>query len=722
MNLLNMNSIKNDYYVLNSNNNNNFKSNNSTTNESPLAMIKMLNSSSGNKPVSVSLARSSLIITPPPQSQTSSIVFSVNSNNNNNTNSNKLNTNVNKRTNRFQFLNPNTNDINRTSLQINANAPNVYRQSSNHNLHFQHLNLNSNTPVAKASQPPPAYSNNVNIQLKPTKTSTASTTIQKLIKLDDFSQFSTSSSGAKTRPKITTSVEKPPASVGSNYVIKYPKVNVNEANIYDEIESDTEMKNYYSTIFDIIPAGETKTPPRPNRSETVFSNSTNKLHQLSSKINCFKSHQRVNGSANKTSKSGVETTSTTTPYRSTSSYHQPVPQSSFCYSSTAGTNINLNSSGSSSSGLSDISTPDSSYNHHHHHQSSAIDLKNLIKKCTTSSEGSSSSSSATSASSSAANEAYFSLNMINTTKLNPNIIRNARSPVISSGYNSSQESSGHHHHHSTRRLFNDNEFDDEFKRSLDKSLNNLDSGISTLNLLNDGHTSSSGSDVDATSNLSAYLSDNQLSNSPFLSSKSSINSFGPKTVDYDELDGEMQTSPFPKVKTCLIAQVKQINQKTAKPQQPPTAYYYHDSNTEPIYENLGKYTRTHLQSGGKSNGTKQKQYSINDVLHSLKTLESNSHGAEPTSDYEEDLLCDGEVDFYLNQNPQYFNYNYSSYANNHCQYYSHQPARKYQQQQQQKPQQTFNYYNDEGKTKTVKSMAASFMSNNKPIALWEQLV
>lgn len=123
-----------------------------------------------------------------------------------------------------------------------------------------------------------------------------------------------------------------------------------------------------------------------------------------------------------------------------------------------------------------------------------------------------------------------------------------------------------------------------------------------------------------------------------------------------------------------------------KPLRQTSQVAHYSNDDEPIYENLNKYEPPRAKSN------KSKQYSVKDVFSSLKSLERDA-------DNEEDLLCDKEVDFYLNRNSsgQYFSFN--SYLNS---------------QLQPKPRSKLN-------TGSCKS-TMNRCSNNRPVALWEQLV
>ena len=180
---------------------------------------------------------------------------------------------------------------------------------------------------------------------------------------------------------------------------------------------------------------------------------------------------------------------------------------------------------------------------------------------------------------------------------------------ISSGYNSCQDISNNN---ST----NNKKYNSEYYSYYSQQC--LDSGFSTLNISN-----RVSEDEDISSNLSPYYS------SPSNSSVSSYN---------HDLEPMVQASPFPRVNTSFVAQIKQIksNKKVVST---------HYKQEEPIYENL-KPVKCNKAT---------KQYSLNDIFNHLNSLDLN----EPTRpryshfspinqriDYN-DVLCDKEVEFYL---------------------------------------------------------------------------
>jgi hypothetical protein len=231
-----------------------------------------------------------------------------------------------------------------------------------------------------------------------------------------------------------------------------------------------------------------------------------------------------------------------------------------------------------------------------------------------------------------------------------------------------------------------------------------DSGVYTMN--SKSKFDDYADDDTTSSNLSAYnLNDNQfnvdyeLSGSSSNSSISNTSAFQTAKMeakgqpDFDEDD--LQTSPFPRVKTCLIAQIKQINVKKSPSSSSSTGSF----REEPIYENLSSFNAKSTPM--------RKEYSVRDVLHSLKTLELNANAdkqfktvvnvkqANRLNLNDEYDLCDKEVQFYLNnlENDDMTNRNKLNKCGNE--------------------NESFN--NSKNNIKLVKSVS-------KPIALWEQLV
>ena len=230
-----------------------------------------------------------------------------------------------------------------------------------------------------------------------------------------------------------------------------------------------------------------------------------------------------------------------------------------------------------------------------------------------------------------------------------------------------------------------------------------DSGVYTMNSKSKFDDYADDDDT-TSSNLSAYnLNDNQfndyeLSGSSSNSSISNTSAFKMEKakgqLDFDE-DDDLQTSPFPRVKTCLIAQIKQINVKKSPSSSSSTGSF----REEPIYENLSSFNAKSTPM--------RKEYSVRDVLHSLKSLELNPNAdkqfktvvnvkqASRLNLNDEYDLCDKEVQFYLNnlENDDMNNRNKLNKCGNE--------------------NESFN--NSKNNIKLVKSVS-------KPIALWEQLV
>lgn len=224
---------------------------------------------------------------------------------------------------------------------------------------------------------------------------------------------------------------------------------------------------------------------------------------------------------------------------------------------------------------------------------------------------------------------------------------------ISSGYNSTQDirkSEYYYYENDKQQINSSNDY------------NCIDSGFSTLNL---STRTTSDDDDDASSQLSPYYS------SP--SASSSISSINQHLLNSDEQINMIQASPFPRVNTSYVAQIKQINNRAKQ-----------CKSKEPIYENI--------RSSNLSQSTNQtpKQYSISDIYNSLKSLDLNpdSHVSRTLNrvsrqsfvynqhqqshlpnkqrlfDYN-DLLCDQEVEFYLSNSNTSTNFNDESlYFNN----------------------------------------------------------
>lgn len=148
----------------------------------------------------------------------------------------------------------------------------------------------------------------------------------------------------------------------------------------------------------------------------------------------------------------------------------------------------------------------------------------------------------------------------------------------SSGYNSSQDLSNQAS--SNCSIISYCSINEDLKKQvLNDRTDLVDSGFSTLNI-------DSEDQYDATENFSNYSNLSPSSSSSFNSS-------------YQESD-DLQpfTSPFPRIKTCMVAHIKKINKQT------PNSF-----KTETIvYENM------------KNTSLQDKSYSVNDVLFSIKNM------------------------------------------------------------------------------------------------------
>lgn len=271
---------------------------------------------------------------------------------------------------------------------------------------------------------------------------------------------------------------------------------------------------------------------------------------------------------------------------------------------------------------------------------------------------------------------------------------------------SCSSSSEYEYNSSNLSSTNNNNYESLLARKLEKSslATNVDSGISTLGGGGGGggsvartratlDTESNASD--ATSNLSAYLS-----SSPIFSSSNSTSS------------SLAEWSPFPKVKTCMIAHVKPLR-TAAKTSNASVSTTEDDEDDDPIYENLGKFeTRS---------ANKSKQYSVKDVFCSLKSLENEWEN-------EDDLLCDKEVDFYLNG--QGNSNNMTTTSNNFAQYFNFNSYLSSQSQQQFLQNHNYQHHNqqhhqtksNQHQQKPKQLNKASTKMIKQPVALWEQLV
>ena len=162
----------------------------------------------------------------------------------------------------------------------------------------------------------------------------------------------------------------------------------------------------------------------------------------------------------------------------------------------------------------------------------------------------------------------------------------------SSGYNSSQDLVGRSNNSS---IISYCSLSDSYPKKASNS-NLVDSGLSTLHL-------DYSDDYDATENFSTY---SNLSHSS--------HSFN-DSLEVDLAELKQLTSPFPQVKTCMVAQIKKV--KPSPPTLPPVQKRHSQQFSEPIYENLINSNYSDLKSV-------KKNYSVNDVLFSLKKMELNA--------------------------------------------------------------------------------------------------
>jgi len=167
----------------------------------------------------------------------------------------------------------------------------------------------------------------------------------------------------------------------------------------------------------------------------------------------------------------------------------------------------------------------------------------------------------------------------------------------SSGYNSSQDLAGRSNNSS---IISYCSLSDSYPKKTSKPMNSnsnlVDSGLSTLNL-------DYSDDYDATENFSTY---SNLSHSS--------HSFN-DSLEVDLAELKQLTSPFPHVKTCMVAQIKKV--KPSPPILPPVHKRHSQQFSEPIYENLINTNAVDLPHV-------KKNYSVNDVLFSLKKMELNA--------------------------------------------------------------------------------------------------
>lgn len=271
-----------------------------------------------------------------------------------------------------------------------------------------------------------------------------------------------------------------------------------------------------------------------------------------------------------------------------------------------------------------------------------------------------------------------------------------KSPVISSGYNSSQDQDFSYNKNYNSSILSyvglaSRDFLTPRQQNKIRSKND-DSGLSTMQKSNDYDH-----DNDSTnSNMSSFLSD--LSNLESSSLSSVSNNSSGYYNDHQPDESYIKLSPFPRVKTCMIAQIKQLD-SSKKPKNQLV-------QEPPIYENLNITNAT----------TMSKQYSINDIMLSLKSLEFQNFESKRrvkktrVQENEEDLLCDKEVQFYLSQVDD----NSSLSEQHQYQFLDTIPDTRHRQpiivkHNSVKPPKSFN-------TKIL------IKKINKPTALWEQLV
>ena len=188
----------------------------------------------------------------------------------------------------------------------------------------------------------------------------------------------------------------------------------------------------------------------------------------------------------------------------------------------------------------------------------------------------------------------------------------------------------------------------------------------------------------------------------------------------------MHLSPFPRVKTCLVAQIKHLdsNGNSVEKKKSLKGIKVNMNKNEPLYENL-----TIIESN-------KKNYSVHDILQSLNSLEfhnanSNNIKSKKTvrkhlnKETEEDLLCDEEVQYYLNRVE-----NCSSLNEQH-QYQFGDAAIASVQSSTELDTRSFNNTNKQSKSHEQTNLPKSFntkilknniLTINRPMAFWEQLV
>ena len=221
-----------------------------------------------------------------------------------------------------------------------------------------------------------------------------------------------------------------------------------------------------------------------------------------------------------------------------------------------------------------------------------------------------------------------------------------------------------------------------------------DSGVSTASRGGGLHVTEDYDDDAATSNLSDMESSSSSLSSSASASSGYYNGFSDfsfekkKTTHVVDAD-YIHVSPFPQVKTCLIARIKHLDSLGLKTQH---------QQAPILYENL-------RQKAAPSQV--RKQYSVHDILASLDALDFQ-HGAAKRQTVksvvsDEDRLCDEEVRFYLGHAENALS------SNEQHEYEPRSHANKR------------TTTNKTGKANMARGNAAGLMLS-RPIALWEQLV
>ena len=346
-------------------------------------------------------------------------------------------------------------------------------------------------------------------KVEPSIPQSKTSTIQQLIKLNDEANDSRPPQYRQTNIVEFIDVNT------RNSLIRYPnkassqpKTLNDQENLYDEINPDFERRHTYNDHeYDHLNTDK-------KSAMTIISQNTNKLQQLSSKINCFKSNQRKQ----ETDYDEGVNIKTKSPFFASRTKSVRPERQSISYPSSNPSAHRLNRSFTASR----LSTTSSGYD---------SDISSLMKP-------------------SSSIVSYFSVNDDD---------KQSKSKI--------------------RSKANDNL---------------IDSAISIEQSWADE------------SSLSPYYSHEPPTLSTSISSSSSNFSNKLKIIEDEPI--QMQTSPFPKVKTCFVAQIKQIGKFPSNENSP-----VGKNLQEPIYENLNNLQQLH----------KTKQYSVKDVLNSLKNLEFN---------------------------------------------------------------------------------------------------